>query len=127
MTGLVLPPPPVGLPPGLTPLYDEAQAVADPSPASACAILRLVVRAVLQDRGRTGRHIARDVGLLVEAGAPVSLLRALDVIGLTDEQSKRPGELVLSDGHGDVQNLFMFVNLLVDQTGGADGPGPVQT
>lgn len=122
MSGLVLPPPPVGLPPGLKPLYQEAQAVADPSPASACAILRLLVRAILQDRGRTGRHIGRDVGVLVEGGAPVSLLRALDVIGLSEEQSKRPGELVLSDGHAEVQNLFMFVNLLVDQTG-ADGPG----
>lgn len=118
MSGLVVPPPPVGMPPGLTPLYEEAEAVADSSPASACALLRLLVKAVLQDRGRTGRNITRDVGLLVEAGAPVSLLRALDVIGLSDEQAKRPGELVLSDGHADAQNLFMFVNLLVDQTQG---------
>ena len=117
MTDLVIPPPPVGLPTSLVPLYDEARAVADASPASACALLRLLTVAVLRDRGRTGRHIVRDVGLLVEQGAPVSLLRALDVIGLSDEQSKRPGELVLSDGHADAQNLFMFVNLLVDQTG----------
>jgi hypothetical protein len=123
MSGLVVPPPPVGLPPSLVPLYEEARTVADPSPASACAILRLLVRAVLQDRGRTGRNLVRDVGVLVEEGAPVSLLRALDVIGLSDEQSKRPGELVLSDGHAEAQNLFMFVNLLVDQTGPARGPG----
>jgi hypothetical protein len=116
MTELVVPPPPVRLAPSLVPLYEEARAVADASPASASALLRLLLRAVLQEQGRTGRSITRDVAALVEAGAPVSLLRALDVIGMTEEQARHPGEIVLTDGHAEAQNLFMFVNLLVDQT-----------
>jgi len=113
---LVSPPPPVRLSPGLVPLYEEAQAVSDRSPASACALLRLLLRAVLRERHRTGRHLRNDVQTLVDEGAPVSLLRALDVIGMTEEQARHPGEIVLTDGHGEAQNLFMFVNLLVDQT-----------
>jgi hypothetical protein len=113
---LAVPPPPIGLPHGLVPLYDEARAVSDLSPASACALLRLLLRAVLRELGRTGRHLRRDVEALVEDGAPVSLLRALDVIGLDEDEARRPGEIQLADGHADAQNLFMFVNLLVDQT-----------
>jgi hypothetical protein len=35
---------------------------------------------------------------------------------MTEDQARRPGEIVLTDGHVEAQNLFMFVNLLVDQT-----------
>ena len=46
---------------------------------SACALLRIVIRSVIQERVR-GRHIVRDVATLVDQGAPVGLLRALDVV-----------------------------------------------
>lgn len=106
---------PDAMPPNLVPLYDEAVAVADLSPASACALLRLVLRALLQNQGLRGRHLVRDVGTVVERGAPVGLLRALDVIAMSDDEAKRPGELSLANGHSDAQNLVMFVNLFVEQ------------
>ncbi len=86
------------------------------SPASACALLRIVIRSVIQERGLRGRHIARDVATLVDQGAPVGLLRALDVVSMSEESSKNPAELQLTDGHSDAQNLTMFLHLLADQT-----------
>lgn len=113
MSGLVAPDPPPTLSPGLVPLYDEAREVADASPASAAALLRLVVRAVLVERGRPGRDLRRDLDAV--AGSTPSILRALDVIGLGEGHARRPGEIDLTQGHADAQNLFMFVNLLADQ------------
>ncbi len=107
---------PAGLPHNLVPLYAEAQGVMEVSPASACALLRIVIRSVIQERGLRGRHIARDVATLVDQGAPVGLLRALDVVSMSEESSKNPAELQLIDGHSDAQNLTMFLHLLADQT-----------
>ena len=104
------------MPANLVPLYDEAQAIIELSPSSACALLRLVIRSVIQDRGLRGRHISRDVAALVDQGAPVGLLRAFDVVSMTDDAAKNPAELKLIDGHTDAQNLTMFLHLLADQT-----------
>lgn len=95
----------------LVPLYDEAVAVADVSPASACALARLLLRSLIQSQGLRGRHLVRDISELVSAGAPVGLLRALDVMKLSDTEARRPGELNLANGHGDAQNLLMFIHL----------------
>ena len=111
----MIPPAPEALAANLRPLYDEAASIADLSPASACALLRLIVRAQLQNQGLRARHLVRDVGVLVDRGAPVGLLRALDVIAMSEDEAKRPGELSLANGHSDAQNLFMFVNLFAEQ------------
>ena len=95
----------------LVPLYDEAAAVAEISPASACALARLLLRSLIRAQGLRGRHLVRDISELVSAGAPVGLLRALDVMKLSDTEARRPGELNLANGHGDAQNLLMFIHL----------------
>jgi hypothetical protein len=112
----MVPDPPEELPAGLRPLYVEAAAVSDASPASACALLRLLTRAVLRNHGLTGRDLQRDISALVEQGASMSLLRALDAMGLTEQHSRHPGEIDLAQGHSDAQSLFMFVNLLAANT-----------
>ncbi|MEM9033270.1 MAG: hypothetical protein AAGD18_01660 [Actinomycetota bacterium] len=117
MSGLTVPDPPGALAPGLAPLYDEARAVADASPASAAALLRLVIRAVLVGHGRPGRDLRKDLDAV--AGTVPSILRALDVIGLAEGHARRPGEIDLTQGHADAQNLFMFVHLLTEQLGDA--------
>ncbi len=116
MTEMLIPDPPEGLPDTLVPLYEEARAVVEASPASACALLRLLLSALLIRQGRTGRHLNRDVNAVVAHGAPVGLLRALDAIGITEEEARNPGTINLVNGYADAQNLFMFVNLFVDQT-----------
>ena len=95
----------------LVPLYAEAVAVAEVSPASACALARLLLRSLIQAQGLRGRHLVRDISELVSAGAPVGLLRALDVMKLSETEARRPGELNLANGHGDAQNLLMFIHL----------------
>lgn len=102
---------PPGLDRKLVPLYDEAAAVADVSPASACALARLLLRSLIQSQGLRGRHLVRDISELVSAGAPVGLLRALDVMKLSETEARRPGEINLANGHGDAQNLLMFIHL----------------
>ena len=111
----MIPPAPDRMPANLVPLYDEAVAVSDISPASACALLRIVIRSLLQAQGLRGRHLVRDIGTLVERGAPVGLLRALDVIAMSDDEARKPAELSLANGHSDAQNMVMFVNLFVEQ------------
>ena len=105
---------PPGLDRKLVPLYDEAAAVADVSPASACALARLLLRSLIQSQGLRGRHLVRDISELVSAGAPVGLLRALDVMKLSETEARRPGEINLANGHGDAQNLMMFIHLFTE-------------
>ena len=108
----MVPEPPAELPSSLRPLYVEAAAVSDASPASACALLRLLTKAMLRNDGLTGRDLQRDVAVLVERGASMSLLRALDAMGLSEQHSRHPAEIDLAQGHSDAQSLFVFVNLL---------------
>lgn len=115
MASLVTPDPPPGLSPELAPIYEEARAVADASPASASALLRVLLRSILAKRGGAGRHLGHDLSSVAEMGSSPTLLRAWDAIGMTDSVARRPAELNLADGHSDAQNLFMFVNLLVSQ------------
>lgn len=105
---------PPGLDRKLIPLYDEAAAVAEVSPASASALARLLLRSLIQSQGLRGRHLVRDIGELVTAGAPVGLLRALDVMKLSETEARRPGEINLANGHRDAQNLLMFIHLFTE-------------
>lgn len=106
------------LPASLMPLYDEAMAVADASPASASALLRLLLRALIKSAGRGGRDLRADLEALVAGGADVGILRALDAAGLSETHSRRPGEIQLTDGHSDVRNLSVLVAVVVRATGG---------
>lgn len=109
------PPAPGGLSPALAPLYDEATTIADDSPASACALLRLLIRAVVTGSGRPGRNLVTDIETAT-LGSP-GVLRALDSIGMSPDHAKRPGEIDLGQGHSDVQNLLVLVTLVVTELG----------
>ncbi|HCB34762.1 MAG TPA: hypothetical protein DEP66_00190 [Acidimicrobiaceae bacterium] len=115
---------PAGLARRLAPLYNEATDVADRSPASACALLRLLLRTLIRESGQRGRHLVRDTESLVSAGAPVGLMRALDVLALSDNEARRPGELNLANGHREVQNLVMFIHLFVEHVTGGSTEDP---
>lgn len=104
--------PPETLAPGLAPLFTEAMAVAEASPASACALLRILTQAILKSAGRGGRNLIRDVNAMVADGGSVGVLRAFDVVAMSDSESRRPAELSLANGHSDVQNLVVFVHVL---------------
>lgn len=105
------------LPSSLMPLYVEAMSVSDASPASAAALLRLLLRALLKSAGRSGRNLRTDLEALVANGADVGILRALDAVDMSDNHSRRPGEIQLSDGHSDVKNLAVLVALVARAAG----------
>ncbi len=105
------------LPKGLLPLYDEAVAIADTSPASACALLRMLVQALVKKAGGRGRNLTKDLNDMAGSGLDVGVLRALDTAQLTDSHARRPGELDLTNGHSDVQNLSVLVHVLARSIG----------
>tara|TARA_B110000003_G_C16565098_1_gene502065 strand:- start:822 stop:1166 length:345 start_codon:yes stop_codon:yes gene_type:complete len=106
---------PEGLSPKLIPLYGEAMKIVEASPASACALLRMLLQMLIQERGLRGRDLHKDINTLVDRGAPVGLLRALDAIELAGSESRQPGQINLVNGHKDAQNMVMFLHLFVNQ------------
>lgn len=112
---------PEALSPKLVPLFREAIDVADRSPASACALLRMLLRMLIRHAGGRGRHLKNDLSDLVNAGAPVGLLRAMDVAAISDAEARQPAEINLANGHSDVRNLMVLVHVFVSHVSG----GPV--
>ena len=55
----MMPPAPEGMPANLVPIYDEAVAVADISPASSCALLRYLIQMLVKRKGMRGAHRGR--------------------------------------------------------------------
>lgn len=108
-------PTPEGLSPKLIPLYGEAMKIVEASPASACALLRMLLQMLIQERGLRGRDLHKDINTLVDRGAPVGLLRALDAIELAGSESRQPNQINLVNGHKDAQNMVMFLHLFVNQ------------
>lgn len=108
-------PTPEGLSPKLIPLYEEAMKIVEASPASACALLRMLLQMLIQERGLRGRDLHKDINTLVDRGAPVGLLRALDAIELAGSESRQPSQINLVNGHKDAQNMVMFLHLFVNQ------------
>lgn len=106
---------PEGLSPKLIPLYGEAMKIVEASPASACALLRMLLQMLIQERGLRGRDLHKDINTLVDRGAPVGLLRALDAIELAGSESRQPSQINLVNGHKDAQNMVMFLHLFVNQ------------
>ena len=100
---------------GLIPLYEEAMKIVEASPASACALLRMLLQMLIQERGLRGRDLHKDINTLVDRGAPVGLLRALDAIELAGSESRQPSQINLVNGHKDAQNMVMFLHLFVNQ------------
>jgi len=40
------------------------------------------------------------------------VLRAFDVVAMSDSEARKPAELSLANGHSDVHNLSVFVHVL---------------
>ncbi len=109
---------PEALSPKLVPLFREATDIADRSPASACALLRMLLLMLIKHAGARGRHLKNDLGDLVNNGAPVGLLRAMDVAGISDAEARQPAQINLANGHSDVRNLMVLVHVFVNHVGG---------
>ena len=97
------------LPDDIKQVYDEAAAIADQSPRSACALLRLAIEMLLEHRGKTG-NLNTNIKNLVKEGIDQRIQQALDIVRVTGNHAVHSGEIVFDDTT-DVQALFNLINI----------------
>lgn len=93
--------------------YEEARAVADSSPRSAAAILRLALQKLCVALGQPGRKLDDDIAALVKAGLDARVQKALDILRISGNNAIHPGELDLRDNSVLVSKLFSLLNTVV--------------
>jgi len=94
--------------------YVEARSICALSPRGAAALLRLSIQKLCRVLGNSGRDLNTDIGLLVRAGLPVAIQKALDVVRVTGNNAVHPGEMNLDDNPETVTVLFGLINLIID-------------
>jgi hypothetical protein len=104
-----------GTPEHVTADYREAQRVADTSPRSAAALLRLAVQKLCKHLGEKGKNIDDDIAALVKKGLPVEIQKALDIVRVVGNNAVHPGKLDLNDTPEICMSLFQLLNLIVER------------
>ncbi|MDE0465785.1 MAG: DUF4145 domain-containing protein [Candidatus Poribacteria bacterium] len=100
------------LPDDIKQVYDEAATIADQSPRSACALLRLAIQMLFEHRGRTG-NLNTNIKNLVKEGISQQMQQALDIVRVTGNHAVHPGEIIFDDTTN-VQALFTLINIITD-------------
>lgn len=110
------PEPNADLPEDILADYLEAADVAQMSPRSAAALLRLCVQKLCVELGAAGRSINDDIKqLLAENKIAPIVQKAMDTVRISGNESVHPGQLSLSDDPELVASLFDFVNLIAHE------------
>jgi hypothetical protein len=113
---LVTGPAPIeGMPEDVRRDYAEAQKVAQLSPRSAAALLRLAVQKLCKHLGENGENINHDIAELVKKGLPSGIQKALDIVRVVGNNAGHPGELDLKDTSEICVPLFELINSVVDR------------
>jgi hypothetical protein len=95
--------------------YDEARRVANISPRSAAALLRLAVQKLCTHLGQPGKNLNTDIGTLVEQGLPTLVQKSLDAVRVIGNNAVHPGTIDLNDDPAVVAVLFRLVNLIAEK------------
>lgn len=103
------------LPRALVQDFEEARQVANLSPRSAAALLRLVVQKLCKELGESGKNINDDIGALVKKGLPIEIQQALDSVRVIGNNSVHPGEMSPDDVGEVASSLFEVVNIIVEE------------
>ena len=98
------------LPDDVKEVYDEAAVIADQSPRSACALLRLALQMLLEHQGKTG-NLNTNIKNLVKEGIGQPIQQALDIVRVTGNHAVHPGKIIFDDTT-DVQALFNLINMI---------------
>ena len=64
--------------------------------------------------GGTGVKLNDDIGRLVQAGLPVQIQQALDVVRVIGNNAVHPGEISIDDNPDIAQALFGLINVIVE-------------
>ena len=113
--GSNLPPPNPDLPEDVQGDYREAGAVAQYSPRSAAALLRLAVEKLCQSLVPGRKTLNARIRTLVERGLNTEIQQALDIVRVVGNNAVHPGKMDISDDHQAVATLFRLVNLIGDE------------
>jgi hypothetical protein len=114
-TGASAPMPHVDLPEILRDDYMEARDIADRSPRSAAALLRLVIEQLCFHVGGNKTDLNACIGDLVKSGLDRRVQKMLDIVRVIGGQAVHPLEMDLRDDRETVQTLFMLVNEITDE------------
>lgn len=101
------------LPPDIKRDFEEAAAIAEASPRSAAALLRLAIEKICRHLGKTGK-IDTMIAALVADGLSVKIQQALDIVRVVGNESVHPGEMNVRDDAGTVSTLFELVNIIAE-------------
>jgi hypothetical protein len=107
------PPPHDDMPADVRRDFEEARQVADKSPRSAAALLRLAVQRLMVHLGEPGQHLNKDIGSLVTKGLPPQIQQSCDIVRVLGNESVHPGDIDLTDSPEDAKRLFDLVNIIV--------------
>lgn len=109
--------PNIDMPESVRSRYLEASRVVALSPTSAAALLRLALQLLLEEilgESSTG-NIFKDINILKQRPLDSSLIKALDIIRISGNESVHPGTLNLAENKDDALYLFDLLNMICDQ------------
>lgn len=92
--------------------YVEAEQVAQLSPKSAGALLRLAIQKLCKHLGEPGKDINTDIASLVEKGLPRTVQQALDSVRVIGNNCVHPGKINVTEDPATVNTLFKLVNFV---------------
>jgi hypothetical protein len=93
-------------------LYNEAALILNHSPRAAAALLRLTLQLLLVSLGGQGKHIDADIKIIVANGVDPQVQKAMDIVRIFGNNSVHPGEIMLNEDPGLVQNMFELINFI---------------
>jgi Domain of unknown function (DUF4145) len=106
---------PADLPESVKSIYEEARAVADASPRSAAALLRVCLEELVNVLEPGNDRLNDKVGKLVARGLPEPVQRAMDTLRVFgNEAGAHVGEIDLTDDRETVLALFQVLGMVVE-------------
>lgn len=110
-------PPNPDMPEKVKDCYLEAAQVLNASPRSAAALLRLglqhLLAQLLDDEG--SGHLYTDI-IRYSQNAPIQIVKALDIIRVTGNNSVHPGTIDLDEEPERAEYLFILMNMICDES-----------